>query len=581
MRGRVIFGQRNLEKRVLVRYTRKLTMKKKLAVKPKKHPLRRTSVRARALNSKGKSAYVSAPESFMPSHALFKRGEFDFKNLFIFEMANNHQGDVQHGLKIIDELGKISKKMGIRGAIKFQLRDLDTFIHPAHKKGSNNKHVPRFLSTRLSQAEFQKLVDAARDAGLLIMATPFDEKSVDLLEALHIDIVKVASCSALDWPLLERIAETNRPVIVSTAGVALHDVDRVVAFFQHRGVPFALMHCVALYPTPSEKLNLGRIEMFAKRYPDVPVGYSTHEDPKDTNAVRVAYAKGARIFEKHVALPTDQYSVNKYSATPVQLIKWIEAWQETAAMLSGDSTMTAGPEETQSLRELMRGVFVKKAVKKGGALSRNNIYFAMPASSGQLVSGEWKESMVADRSYKAHEAVSADVINSYRVSKNELVASFVRRIKGMLAEANIAVGAAPEVELSHHYGRERFLEYGTAIISCINREYCKKVLLQLPNQYHPAHYHKKKEESFQVLSGELVVELEKKRKILYPGDVLVVPRGTWHSFWTDTGAIFEEVSTTHFNDDSFYADKTINKVPRDERKTQLVNWGRHQFDNEQ
>lgn len=103
------------------------------------------------------------------------------------------------------------------------------------------------------------------------------------------------------------------------------------------------------------------------------------------------------------------------------------------------------------------------------------------------------------------------------------------------------------------------------------------MLIQLPGQQHPMHYHQKKEEAFQILYGELIVKLEGKEKILYPGDVVIVPRGAWHSFRSETGAIFEEVSTTHFNDDSFYADKLIAKMPREERKTKLENWGRFQF----
>ena len=554
--------------------------RKKLSVKPKKDTFRKGAHSAHGSASVRERAPVPTSENFLPSHALFRRGEFNFNDLFIFELANNHQGDLLHGKGIIEALGSISRASGIRAAVKFQFRDIDTFIHPSHKKSSTNKHIPRFLSTRLEPKAYEQLVETVRNEGMLTMATPFDEKSVDLIEALNIDIVKVASCSALDWPLLERIAETNRPVIVSTAGVKLSDVDRIVAFFQHRGVLFALMHCVALYPTPIEKLNLGRIERFARRYPSVTVGFSTHEDPRDTHAVRVAYAKGARIFEKHVAVATREYSVNAYSASPDQITDWIRAWKETKAMLGGNSAGTAGIDEGKSLRELMRGVFAKRPLKRGSSIARNDVFFAMPASDAQMVSGEWKDGMIADRNYTVNEGVSEVVRESYHIPKNELVASYIRQIKGMLIEAGIAVGAAPDVELSHHYGLERFLEYGTAIVNCINREYCKKVLVQLPDQFHPAHYHKKKEETFQVLSGELIVELEKKKKVLYPGDVLVIPRGTWHSFWSDTGAIFEEVSTTHFNDDSFYADKAINKIPREERKTGLTNWGRHQFDRE-
>jgi sialic acid synthase SpsE/quercetin dioxygenase-like cupin family protein len=522
---------------------------------------------------------IPSPAEYLPKRARWVHGEFDFKDLFIFELANNHQGDVMHGARIIKEVASRSKEVGARGAIKFQFRELDSFIHPDHKKETVNKHIPRFLSTRLQERQFAQLVDLAREQGLYTMSTPFDEASVDLVERLGIDVVKVASCSALDWPLLERIAETGKPVVCSTAGVAIEDVDRIVNFFRHRGVQFALMHCVALYPTPLEKMNLGRIELFAKRYPGVTIGFSTHEAPEVTSTVGVAYAKGARIFEKHVGLSTKEYTVNKYSATPEQLSAWLIAWKDAARMLEGDPAITAGAEESKSLKELMRGVFAKRPIKAGDILTQKDIYFAMPASEGQLVSGDWKAEMAADRSYKAHEPIAEEVRESYPIPKKEVVASYTRSIQGLLQESGVAVGFAPNVELSHHYGLERFREYGTTIIDCINREYCKKVLIQLPGQQHPMHYHKKKEEAFQILFGELIVKLEGKEKHLYPGDVVVVPRGAWHSFRTVTGAIFEEVSTTHFNDDSFYADKLISKMSRDERKTKLENWGRFQFGN--
>ena len=82
---------------------------------------------------------------------------------------------------------------------------------------------------------------------------------------------------------------------------------------------------------------------------------------------------------------------------------------------------------------------------------------------------------------------------------------------------------------------------------------------------------------FQLLAGELTVEIEGRRRQLYPGDKLLIQRGLRHSFWTEKGAIIEEISTTHFNDDSIYEDPAINKLDRSERKTKLINWGRHQF----
>jgi N-acetylneuraminate synthase len=74
------------------------------------------------------------------------------------------------------------------------------------------------------------------------------------------------------------------------------------------------------------------------------------------------------------------------------------------------------------------------------------------------------------------------------------------------------------------------------------------------------------------------VQIEDNKKVLYPGDTLWVPRGVWHGFTTTTGVIFEEISTSSYSDDSFYIDKVIAKMPRETRKTKLLNWGRHQFD---
>ena len=124
---------------------------------------------------------------------------------------------------------------------------------------------------------------------------------------------------------------------------------------------------------------------------------------------------------------------------------------------------------------------------------------------------------------------------------------------------------------------QNFRKIGAVIIGCINRDYCKKLVVQLPGQEHPSHYHARKEETFQVLHGVLSVKVDGRVRELHPGDTVLVQPGVWHSFWTQTGVIFEEVSTTHYNDDSFYEDKWINKLERSERKTVVGNWGRFQL----
>ena len=502
-------------------------------------------------------------------------GKFDFNDLFIFEMANNHQGSVEHGKKIIKAMGDIAKRHNLKAAIKFQFRDLDTFVHPKHLKNSTNKHVPRFLSTRLSEKDFKILIDEGRKEGLIIMVTPFDEKSVDLAEKLDVDVLKIASCSATDFPLLERIAVAGRPVVASFGGVPLSRIDDVVSFFDHRYVNLGIEHCVSIYPTPTEKLQLEQIAVLKRRYPALTVGFSTHEAPDNTENIQIAYAKGARIYEKHVGIETDKIKLNAYSATPAQVEKWVEAWERARAAL-GSEEKILDPKEKEDLESLMRGVFFKKPVKKGQVLKQSDIYFAFPIEKAQLSSGRFKEGIVADKVYKKDEALSAEA-RQEPFSPIHTIYQIVHAVKGMLHEAGIAGFEEADLELSHHYGLENFHTHGAIIIDCINREYCKKIIVQLAGQAHPYHHHLKKEEAFHMLAGELEMQLGSRRKTLRPGDVQVIQRGIKHSFWTTKGAIFEEVSTTHFNDDSMYEDPKIAKLSREARKTKLLNWGFNQF----
>lgn len=506
-----------------------------------------------------------------------KKNSFDFNGLFTFEMANNHQGSVTHGKKIIVEMGKIARKHKLRAAVKLQFRDLDTFIHPDFKKDKNNKHIPRFLSTRLDEDQFGELIKEVKKQGMYAMSTPFDEKSVELLERLGVDILKIGSCSAKDWPLLERAVLAGKPVIASTGGFEMRDIDNLVSFFDHRYTQFAIMHCVSIYPTPKEELQINQIAKLCERYPGVTIGFSTHESPDNFDAIRVAYAKGARIFERHVGVETKTIKLNAYSSTPKQIEEWVSAYEDAVAMCGPETRPPIEEKEKEDLFLLMRGVFANKDIKKGEDVKRKDVFFAIPIQSGQLTSGQFKEGMIADKSYKKNSTL-ADSLSEQKPQKKEIIYQTIHQIKGMLNEMKIPVGDEFSVELSHHDGIDNFHRTGVTIIDCINREYCKKILIQLPGQSHPYHHHTKKEEAFHVLSGELQIELNGKPKTLFPGDVQVIQRGVKHRFWTGTGAIFEEISTTHHNDDSLYQDQRINRMAREDRKTVLVNWGRHQFD---
>ena len=140
---------------------------------------------------------------------------------FIFEMANNHMGDVSHGKRIIDEFSKLAKKYNINAGVKLQFRQLDTFIHKDFKN-SDLKYVKRFNETVLTKNQFKELIDYTKKSGLKSVVTPFDNESIDILVELDVDVIKIASCSIDDWPLLNEVSNVNKKIIISTAGIDIN-----------------------------------------------------------------------------------------------------------------------------------------------------------------------------------------------------------------------------------------------------------------------------------------------------------------------------------------------------------------------
>ncbi|NQT12737.1 MAG: N-acetylneuraminate synthase family protein [Planctomycetes bacterium] len=502
---------------------------------------------------------------------------FAFEGLFVLDLANNHQGDAEHGANVVRAMGDVVRGAGVRAALKFQYRNLETFIHAGHKEASTNRHVDRFLSTQLTGSQFGQLADEVHRCGMITMATPFDEESVDLALQHEIEILKIASCSATDWPLLERVSEANKPVIFSTAGLDWEQIDNLVSFFDHRRVQFAIMHCVAIYPTPSEHLELNQIGLLRRRYPGKAIGFSTHEDPDSVAPAHVAVAKGAQLLERHVGLETDTIKLNKYSSTPEQIERWIRAAQEARTLSGASERPPARPEEIESLRSLQRGVYVRRPIRRGRAISRTNVYFAMPLAEGQLSAGEWKEGIDAATDVGADQPITAGDVRLPDLPEHQRLIAAVHAMKAMLNESQIALPPTFETEFSHHRGVSRFHEVGATFVTYINREYCKKLIIQLPGQKHPPHYHKSKEETFVVLNGTLQLDIEGRRYTLYPGDVQLVQQGVWHEFWTEKGVIFEEISSQDVSNDSFYEDKDINRMRRSDRKTRVNQWGRYQI----
>lgn len=493
------------------------------------------------------------------------------ENLFVLEMANNHMGTVEHGLRIIRECASVCQKYPFKIAFKLQYRDLDTFIHPAMKGREDVKYIKRFAETRITRNDFDTLISEIRAQGFLTMATPFDEASVHVIESQNLDIIKIASCSFGDWPLLETIVQTSKPIIASTAGASLEDIDRVVNFLNHRDKEFAILHCVGEYPTPDEHMHLSQIDFLKLRYPNVKVGFSTHENPSHTDIIKIAVAKGASIFEKHVGVATDEYPLNAYSASPEHVDLWLSAAQNAMTLCGVRSTrLPANPAEIASLRSLQRGVFVKRNISRGEVLKPEDVYFAFPPEEGQYTANDWSKYI----EYSATKDIAKDAAlspnNVLKTDHREIVSDIVQRVSAFLKESRAIVPGSAELEISHHYGLDRFDEVGLTLLTVVNRGYCKKLLVALPGQFHPEQYHKKKEETFHVIYGEIELCLDDEPRICRSGDVVTIMPGVRHKFQSKNGAVIEEISSTHHKNDSFYTDSAI--MENQNRKTLLTHW---------
>ena len=491
--------------------------------------------------------------------------------LFILEMANNHMGDVEHGIKIIHAFKDVARKYkNFDFAFKLQLRD-KSIIHPDYRERMDIKHIKRFTETRLATEQFKTLLSEIKKCGFISICTPFDEESVTEMGRLGFDIYKMASCSFADWPLLEKFGTVEKPMIISTGGSSVAEMDNVVVFLKHRKKDFCLMHCVTAYPTKNEELQLNQINFIRNRYEDIQVGFSTHEVPDALDPVKLAIAKGAMIFEKHVGVKTEKYSLNDYSATPEQADMWLKAASEAFDMCGTTGERMLFSEIAQSgVKPYIRGAFVKRKISKGEKIKASDMFFAMPNFDNQVLAKN--VSKYTEFTAKEDMAENAPVMFDKVVVRElrEEVFGIVKTAVKMLKDANVAVPNGVDCSISVHYGIEKFFENGLVMIDVLNREYCKKLLVMLPGQKHPTHAHKVKEETFHILNGDITVDLDGKITELKKGDLLTINRGQKHSFKTKNGVIIEEISTTHIKEDSYYDDPAI--VNNKNRKIEFSLW---------
>jgi sialic acid synthase SpsE len=349
-----------------------------------------------------------------------------FEDLFVLELANNHLGSLERGLKIIKDYSRIVRYNNVRAAIKLQFRDVDHFIHPEFANNNEIRYIKKTRDTRLTVEDYTTLVKAIKDGGCIAMATPFDEASVDFCVNFDMPIIKIASSAINDWPLIEKIAQTKKPVIVSIGGSSLKDTDDIVTFFNKRQIPLGINHCVSIYPSEDHELDLNQIDFLRNRYASHTIGFSTHEYHDWSASMLIAYAKGARMFERHIDIDYAGVPVSPYCSLPEQIDIWFKAYKKAVEMCGSPGTQKriSPAKEIQYLDALVRGIYAKRDLPAGYVLTHqnmdNDVYAAIPLQTGQISCRELMSGEVVIKDIKKDSPVMIDDIDSIYAKNPEL-----------------------------------------------------------------------------------------------------------------------------------------------------------------
>lgn len=315
-----------------------------------------------------------------------------FNDLFVLELANNHWGKIERGLKIIHDFAEVVKANNVRAAIKLQFRDVDNFIHQDFRGREDVRYIKKTIDTHLPWDSLRQMVEAVRDAGMVTMVTPFDEVSVDKCVEFGVDVLKIASSDIRDKTLLRKMAGSGLPVVASSGGADAEHIDALVNYFTSRNIPFALNHCVSLYPSEDSELELNQIDYLRNRYPGVVIGLSTHEHRDWHDSILIAYGKGARTFERHIDIDYEGVPVSAYCTKPEQADVWFKAFNKAKEMCGGPASFRREvPEkERRYLDALVRGTYAKHDLPAGHVLTDADVYHMVPLLKGQISTREFE-----------------------------------------------------------------------------------------------------------------------------------------------------------------------------------------------
>ncbi len=304
---------------------------------------------------------------------------------FVAEVSANHNGSLPHAKKLI----KIAKKYGA-DAVKLQTYTPDTLTINSNKpdfkiRGGlwNGKTLWDLYDKAQTPFEWHKeLFNYAKKLKITCFSTPFDESAVDLLESLNCPFYKVASFEMNHIPLIKKIAQTKKPIIISTGMANLKEIDLAYKTAKKNGAKeIILLYCVSNYPSKISDFNLNNIRILKERY-NCKVGFSDHSI--DNKVAAAAIAAGAEVVEKHIALEGQKKGFDLAFSLKGQEIKdYVQVIKDTSLML-GKNFFFRNKSENKSL-QFRRSIYAVSDIKKGERFTKKNIKVIRPGFGVQPI----------------------------------------------------------------------------------------------------------------------------------------------------------------------------------------------------
>lgn len=327
---------------------------------------------------------IASPKNHMESPAVhLKIGDGSVSRdgpdcYVIAEIGHNHQGDVEKA----KDMFRTAKECGVN-AVKLQKRDNRSLYTRAmydmpydNENSFGATYGQHREALEFGDDEFRELKRYAHEIGLTLFATAFDFRSADFLAEHDMPAYKIASGDLKNTPLLQHVARLGRPMVVSTGGATMEDVQRAYDAIMPINRQVCLLQCTASYPVDPEQMNLRVIATYRERFPDVVVGLSDHQN--GIAMAIVAYTLGARVIEKHFTLNRAWKGTDHaFSLEPVGMRKLVRDLRRTSVAL-GDGVKRNYPCEEKPLVKMAKKLVAARNLPEGCMLKREDIAIKSP-----------------------------------------------------------------------------------------------------------------------------------------------------------------------------------------------------------